>query len=313
MNIYDYEQYPIYKSLIELNEELKKVDIEPITLNVIGGFAMMVNNARSKDGITDIDYIGPQLSEDIVKIAEKIGKTNGMVSHWINNDTMISGTTLEDFEKATGKLHFFDAFELEKIHINVINTEDLLRLKVIAIDTALSAVNDGNSDFTRMKDFRDISVLMEKLNFTPQDLADKFDDYIVNIKTIPVIEIYEREGEKAVNQFIKDLRFEIEKRERELYAANKNYTRTSFIDNILNQAYTKKNLEEKQSQKNELWEEEHERQLEEITGIDIGKTGFRDKRSDPKEQDYIEEQLENIYKTDLGKPGFKNRNNNLER
>ena len=240
MNIYDYKDSPLFKSMIELNEALIKADTEPITLNVVGGFALMIHDMRNKSEFTDIDYVGESLPEQVDKISQKIGVQNGLERHWINNDIMLIGSSLNEFELATGKLHFSKAFELEKIQINVLDTQDLLRLKVIAIDTALSAVDNGG-DFTRMKDFRDIIKLSEKLSIPIDSFNERFKDNIVNVGTVAAIQTYKEHGPQAVNEMVRSLQYKL--LEENQNTVKGTYKRTSYIDNILNKAIARANEE----------------------------------------------------------------------
>lgn len=240
MDIYDYKDSPLFKSMIELNEALIKADTEPITLNVVGGFALMIHDMRNKSEFTDIDYVGESLPEQVDKISQKIGVQNGLERHWINNDIMLIGSSLNEFELATGKLHFSKAFELEKIQINVLDTQDLLRLKVIAIDTALSAVDNGG-DFTRMKDFRDIIKLSEKLSIPIDSFNERFKDNIVNVGTVAAIQTYKEHGPQAVNEMVRSLQYKL--LEENQNTVKGTYKRTSYIDNILNKAIARANEE----------------------------------------------------------------------
>ena len=174
------------------------------------------------------------------KISQKIGVQNGLERHWINNDIMLIGSSLNEFELATGKLHFSKAFELEKIQINVLDTQDLLRLKVIAIDTALSAVDNGG-DFTRMKDFRDIIKLSEKLSIPIDSFNERFKDNIVNVGTVAAIQTYKEHGPQAVNEMVRSLQYKL--LEENQNTVKGTYKRTSYIDNILNKAIARANEE----------------------------------------------------------------------
>ncbi len=240
MDIYDYKDSPLFKSMIELNEALIKADTEPITLNVVGGFALMIHDMRNKSEFTDIDYVGESLPEQVDKISQKIGVQNGLERHWINNDIMLLGSSLNEFELATGKLHFSKAFELEKIQINVLDTQDLLRLKVIAIDTALSAVDNGG-DFTRMKDFRDIIKLSEKLSIPIDSFNERFKDNIVNVGTVAAIQTYKEHGPQAVNEMVRSLQYKLLEENQNTLKGT--YKRTSYINNILNKAIARANEE----------------------------------------------------------------------
>ncbi len=232
MDIYEYKELPLFKALIELNNALVEQNAPHITLNAVGGFALMVNDVRDKSELTDIDYVGEDLPDLVSKISDKIGIQNNLGRGWINNDIMLSGMSMEDFELATGKLHFLEAFNLDKITVNILTTEDILKLKVIAVDTALSAIDNGG-DFTRMKDFKDVLTLTNKLGIELDSLSDMFKDQIVNINTVAAIKTYKELGAKGVTDMVDRIQYEFQKNK---FENNKDYTRSSFIDNIINNA-----------------------------------------------------------------------------
>jgi hypothetical protein len=129
---------------------------------------------------------------------------------------MLTGTSLEDLEFSTGKLHFTPAFELECINVNILDQKDLLRMKIISIDTSTTAVELGG-DFTRMKDFPDILKLMEMTNTTYEDIEtdpELFggDDFqqpsLIGENTIDYIKAYEKSQEKGVNQLLLQHKYE---------------------------------------------------------------------------------------------------------
>ena len=233
----DFINTPMGDALFELNEELKRQDYPKITLNVIGGFAMMVHGYRPADSVTDIDYVGATLSEKIVKISEKIGLRNGLGSDWINNDVMLTGSSLEDFETSTGELNFTEAMDLECITVNVIDADDLLRLKIIALDTALSAVELGG-DFSRMKDIPDTILLLDGLNTDIETAIEKNKDYLINPHIPRVIDLYKENGADAVYDFLNDLADQNIK-ELDAESPKTNEERGSMIETMLSIAFAR--------------------------------------------------------------------------
>lgn len=204
LNIEDYRKYPMYEALYQLDKALDSRGIHEVELNVCGGFAMMTRGLRSAEGLTDIDYAGEDLPQEIRKISEEIGDKYGMPSDWINNDMMVSGFTMEEFKLSTGKLHFDPAFELKSLKINVLQEKDLLKLKVIAIDTNLTAIELGG-DFTRGKDFKDVKTLMDVMHVSLDDVAERYDSQILSDMTIKSLAAYDAYGMKGVEALVRNM------------------------------------------------------------------------------------------------------------
>ena len=59
----DLENIKMYQAVKELDRRLKEQNVKPFELDVVGGFAMLMNGTRTnRDSYTDIDYVGPELS-----------------------------------------------------------------------------------------------------------------------------------------------------------------------------------------------------------------------------------------------------------
>lgn len=172
------KQTPMGAALLELAEEMEKQDMPPVTLQVIGGFALMLRGVRPLTGVTDIDYVGPDLQESVQVLIEQVGRKHQMETGWINNDGMLLGGAVEDFELSTGKLHFDPAATIGRIQINVLAEKDLLRLKVIALDTALTELSAVGT-FARTKDFSDVHALMKRQCMMPGNVCQVFNEYIL--------------------------------------------------------------------------------------------------------------------------------------
>lgn len=185
------------KALQELNNIMEERHIPPVHLSVIGGFAMMLHGFRSLDGVTDIDYVGTALSREFQDIAGEIGLKYHLGKDWINKDVMLSGISMQDFETITGKLHFKRALTLSKIDIDALVPQDLLRLKIIAIDTSMTAVECGG-DFTREKDFPDVCKLADFLQISIPDICNEFSEYIESPLTSKALMFYTQSPDKLL-------------------------------------------------------------------------------------------------------------------
>lgn len=172
------EGTPMYEALVDLAEKMNKENMPPVELNVIGGFALMLHGVRPADGVTDIDYVGGDLSVDLNRLIEETGRTHRMEPGWINKDGMAAGIGMDDFEMSTGVLHFIPALKVGNITINILEEKDLLRLKIIAVDTAMTEL-EATGEFARLKDFHDIRDLMDKLEMTPEEAIAEYGDYMI--------------------------------------------------------------------------------------------------------------------------------------
>lgn len=65
---------------------------------------MILHGVRPADGVTDIDYVGSDLSDDVNRLIEETGRAHTMEPGWINKDGMATGIGMEDFELSTGAL-----------------------------------------------------------------------------------------------------------------------------------------------------------------------------------------------------------------
>lgn len=172
------EGTPMYEALKDLARKMDEKDMPPTELNVIGGFALMLHGVRPADGVTDIDYVGEDLSDGLNRLIEETGRSHGMEPGWINKDGMATGVSMSDFELSTGELHFMPALTVGNITINILEEKDLLRLKVIAVDTAMTEL-EATGEFARVKDFHDIHLLMDKLGIGPEDAIREYGSYMI--------------------------------------------------------------------------------------------------------------------------------------
>lgn len=172
------EGTPMYEALADLARKMGNRNMPPVDLNVIGGFALMLQGVRPADGVTDIDYVGDDLPTTLNVLIEETGREHRMEPGWINKDGMSQGITMEDFELSTGELHFTHAVSIGRININVLDEKDLLRLKIISVDTAMTEL-EATGEFARVKDFHDIHSLMEDLGMGADDAIREYRGYMI--------------------------------------------------------------------------------------------------------------------------------------
>lgn len=231
LNLDEFRNTPMCNALTDLANELQSRNLPPVELNVIGGFALMLRGVRNPSDITDIDYVGTDLYEKFNAISNQIGLKHGMEQGWINNDGMLTGDSMEDFELSTGKLHFDHAFTIGNISINVLTERDLLRMKLIAIDTAMTEM-EATGEFARRKDFADIKALMELQNLTPEKVEEEFGEYILcESDTLDLVTIIYKKGHEMAMSAI-DKKSEEIKTEQQLYQTKK---RSPYMENLMEQ------------------------------------------------------------------------------
>lgn len=240
------EGTPMWNALQELNNVMEQENMPPVKLKVVGGFALMLHEIRTPQGQTDIDYVGTPLPQKFLNISDQIGLKYNLGKKWINNDIMLSGTTQEDLEFSTGKLHFHKGPSLSKIDIEVLSQPDLLRMKIIAIDTACTAI-ETEGDFTRMKDLPDIQKLMTKMDYDFKDVRHEFADYIISPHTINLLQAYENEGEKGAQAYIDQMQETEKQKHKQTRMERTPYKTSSYIQDLLNNLQ-KKYDEEKENE-----------------------------------------------------------------
>ena len=184
-----YKEKIVYQALEELDERLYQLKVHPFTLNVVGGFALTVEQIRLSD-FTDIDYVGKDFPESIKEIIDEIGIKYKLGRGWINNDVIMGGGDISDLEVSTGTLIFNHAFDLRVITVNTLDREDILKMKLIALDTSYAGSEGLSSQEIRIKDFIDIDLLMKACGFTYNDVVEEYFDYILSPEIFFLIRYY---------------------------------------------------------------------------------------------------------------------------
>ena len=198
------------KALVELNAEMEKMNMPHTSLDIVGGFALMARGIREDmTAITDVDYVGASFPKELTPVIEKIGDKYGLGHDWINNDLVMDGLSMDEFSYSTGDLHFDNATNLSSISINFLQEEDLLRLKILSLDTAMCAQELGG-DFSRMKDFADVVALKERLGFSNELIEDMCEPFLLSMDVFDMIDAYEIGGEEAVCDYLSDRQVDLE-------------------------------------------------------------------------------------------------------
>ena len=196
----NFQDTPMGMALEDLARRMDEEGMPPVTINAVGGFALLLHGVRPKTSVTDIDYVGRPFPDRFNRIADEVGLGPQMGKGWINNDVMMADISMDAFEFSTGKLKFHEAFSVGSIKINVLDEADLLRMKLIAVDTSLSGTDSGG-EFTRMKDLPDVIALMGRQGIKSDELYGKYGEWI-QPSAQKVIQSYEQGGEDAVRRMV---------------------------------------------------------------------------------------------------------------
>lgn len=191
---------PLIKTIFEMNKELEILNTSRIEVNIISGFALLVS-------ILDKDVNIPQYLSDLKEISIKVADKFSEPGDWFNIDLLLTGTTLDELEYTTGYLSFRQAFELSKIRVNVIETKDLLRLKLSLLDKALAELEFEGS-FNSYKDLDEIIAIIDKFGYNKNTLNEEFGKDIFNENLIDVIYLYKEKGREAFEEELNQIQEE---------------------------------------------------------------------------------------------------------
>ena len=80
-------------TLEDFEEALELLDSlvnEPVDLNVVGGFALMVHGLRSSGVTADIGTASPSFSREVEYAVEEVAERLNLPPDWLNNDSVFS-------------------------------------------------------------------------------------------------------------------------------------------------------------------------------------------------------------------------------
>ena len=188
----------LIKALTELDERLYSQyhnEIQPLNLNVIGGFALLLHNVRKDPNeFTDIDFVGRELDPRIKTIADEIGLKYNLGRGWLNNDVALFDDSMDIIENMVGKIHFEPVeLNLKMINVNAARPQDILRMKVVAVDTWIIGM-PKNEPYARARDFKDIKLLMDDIDVDMNTLIFETEEYVLEPETYSLIKEYTQTG-----------------------------------------------------------------------------------------------------------------------
>ena len=156
-----------FKEALELLDSLVN---EPVDLNVVGGFALMVHGLRSSGVTADIDTASPSFSREVEYAVEEVAERLNLPPDWLNNDSVFSfgdETTQDDVDA------FNDMLDAAYEHVDLGFRN--IRLYVADLSTLAKSKAYAASDIGVGRTEKDVDDLINVLHamglFTPDQAA----------------------------------------------------------------------------------------------------------------------------------------------
>src|SRR5699024_7446632 len=129
------------QALLVLDAKLADLHLEgPITLRVIGGFALMKYGVRAEDRAftVDIDTVTRDFSPEVTRAIHEVAEELNLERDWINNHSVIDQDSLEFVETMYQAQWTLDpsSDDYRCIQLALATVPTLVRAKIIAADSA---------------------------------------------------------------------------------------------------------------------------------------------------------------------------------
>jgi hypothetical protein len=153
-------------ALKQLDNEFVKQNLDPITIKIVDGYALIDQDIRKGGYTQDIDSLTQDFSPIIKKIFAKIGVKNGLKLGWLNADMVLDDTDTIDL--IIHGSNFNKVMGYKKLNVFMADLETLFKLKLIA--TADNIDVDKNEYDRHMLDLKNLA---KKLNIVNNQLLLK--------------------------------------------------------------------------------------------------------------------------------------------
>ena len=133
-------QKKLCDALMDLDEKFYKLNIVPFEVKIIDDFVLIdepiVSINDRKKNISS--------SDEIKGIIKEVGDLYQLNNNWFSDDMTLANKSLKDLEWITGKLTFHEKMNMAIITVNVLDFIDILRMKIITLDSIISNSEDIN-------------------------------------------------------------------------------------------------------------------------------------------------------------------------
>ena len=189
------------RAILDLDKEIAEKGLDPIKLNVIGQRILILDGycENHQNNTADIEYQIDKYYDEYLDIVIGIGKKHDLGKDWFIDNVLVSYCTLQNFKSAIGELHFTKELKLDNITLEFIDPEDILKLKLIAVDTDMLMVinipfdRTGGKEIKRKvlhRDLNELRKILEQANRPYTELLNQYDDLILHPETKNVITRY---------------------------------------------------------------------------------------------------------------------------
>ena len=155
------------EALVALDDLLIKVDVKPLEVRAIGGFALMFHGIRQDGETVDIDSLTKKFPQPVLDAIKQVGNDLDIDEDWLNTDC----ATLQGFMKELApKINWLETdYPLKRIHLKVGDLVGLARSKA-------KAVHDGGL-VPRSTDKQDLIAILNHFGISDISALDASEDF----------------------------------------------------------------------------------------------------------------------------------------
>ena len=203
----------LLQALKKLNSELEKDDIV-LNLNIVGGFSLFLQNLDVEIRQShDIDSAS-KLAEEVIEKVRRIGQEMNIDLRWLNDDVLSLYTDLEfagiDLEQL--KFRPNTKIDFSNIHLNIIDIDDFVRLKLFSLFSEIYDFMQYNKTFEREQDLQDIKTITTVCVINLTEMLNEITSYVHDYRfrnlTQSLLNAYLAEtlSNTRINSFLKENR-----------------------------------------------------------------------------------------------------------
>ena len=168
----------IYEALVYLDEQLTKNEVlskTHLSARIITNFALLQDPVLEN-------------REKFKNIAKETASIYGLENNWINTDLASANIDLKSLEWNIGKLHFHFKADLKNISIETLDLSDVLKMRIISLDSLITSVNFEKSNSLAENLIKDILALCDFEGIKDvKELEKIYNEFVINKDTFNLI------------------------------------------------------------------------------------------------------------------------------